>query len=221
MSQALATNLPDLGKLEWSRQEYDIEFQTLLPFGKFKGLSKLKSLKVDFNLLCDKADLENLYGLLHEPTEFLPASLSDLHISGLSPDHFAHDYIIQKVTRDLQLSRIDLSIIMRWWKLDGRMSTRGEKYVNKLAKADEEMRIWLQGCHFAEKMLFARYFTMPWPQWGDIDIACQCDRDVETWENYLQVKTQEDGGTSAEIEYGGEFTQGRLNSIQESPQMRY
>ncbi|KAH4016345.1 hypothetical protein HBI81_194560 [Parastagonospora nodorum] len=225
MNQNLAINLPDLEKLEWSQQEYDIEFQTLLPFGKFKGLSKLKT------------DPENVYCLLRELTESLPASLSDLHISGLSPDHFAHDYI-QKVARDQHLPRIDLSIIMKWWTLDGRDERQrrelvstfelersdGEHFessVYKLAKAGIEMLIWLQGGHFAEKMLFARYFTMPWPQWGDTDIACQCDRDVETWENYLQVKTQEDEGTSEEVEYRGEFTQGRLNSIQESPQMRY
>ncbi|KAH4913403.1 hypothetical protein HBI56_196730 [Parastagonospora nodorum] len=211
MNQALATNLPDLERLEWSRQEYDLEFQTLLPFEKFKGLSKLKSLKVDFDLLCDNADPENVYGILHEPTESLPASLSDLHISGLSPHRFAHDHIQKRQRRE----------VVSTFELERSEGEHFESSVYKLAKAGDEMRIWLQGGHFAEKMLFARYFTMPWPQWGDTDIACQCDRDVETWENYLQVETQEDDGTSEEVEYGGDFTQGRLNSIQESPQMRY
>jgi hypothetical protein len=72
MSDAITACLPDLRRLEWSRNNHDREWGELRPFGSFKGLVNLVDLTVDYELITPTRTQPNLQPV-HERPAHLPS----------------------------------------------------------------------------------------------------------------------------------------------------
>lgn len=113
MGDAIVAHVPNLEHLARFGQLCGM-MEAIDHFGSFKGLSKLRSLKIDILLLTGtlRADLWGKPNHLHHPADNLPASLVNLHICSLEPSHLDLDFIVSKAS-DLNIQGLELSISWR------------------------------------------------------------------------------------------------------------
>lgn len=183
ISEAIQQHLPRLEVFAWSSQSPGPRRAVYYSLGSFKGLSKLRSLKVDFDLIRQRKDCVHI----EQAHEFLPNSLEVLHICDLTPGHYG-TWVITDAAPQLNIPRLELSIRMEHWnvysnneietkKLIGRERNSSQRRVSALAAAGIELRIWRQKGRFPAKLLFAPGFEELWPQWDDVDMKYWCDHD--------------------------------------------
>lgn len=169
------------------------------PFGSFKGLTKLQSLKIDEILLqgTRRADISRKpYHLLH-PEDNLAASLVNLHIYGLEPKNVDLDFMVAKAS-GLGLECLELSLHMEktTFSLEPRMTfeltaEQRQTYMEQvelMSARNIELRVWRQGDKFAEKLLFAPGFAVPWPQWKDINKRYWSEADREAYKAHKRAR---------------------------------
>ena len=189
MSKAITTNLRELRKLEWSRNNYDQEGGSLRPFGSFKGLLKLVELAVDFEMTTPVHGFNNLRPheqpahLLNSP-EFLPDGLQTLRITDVhegrlfdlcmdytiaSRQPLAVNFVLQHANI-MRLKTFELAIKM---ESDDGLTELLEcvrdflpVMINALSAIGTTMRVWRQEGVTEKKLLYEPGFAAEIPHWS-------------------------------------------------------
>jgi hypothetical protein len=141
ISEAISANLPNLRRLEWTRNDYadqDGGNAPVCPFGSFKELINLVDLTVDWALILPVPTAGNGYGLgqpIHilQSEEYLPQGLQALHISEvdvLELDELCRKFtdgldvntavrFIRHIANPLHVRKLEVSIRMEHWMMEG------------------------------------------------------------------------------------------------------
>jgi len=189
MSKAITTSLPELRKLEWSRNNYDREWGSLRPFGSFRGLHKLAELVVDYEMITPVNGSNNFppheqpAHLLNSP-EFLPDSLQTLQITDIhagllwdlcsdytiaSRQPLAVNFVLQHANI-MRLETFELAIKME--SDDGLTELLGcvrdflPVMINALSAIGTTMRVWRQEGVTEKKLLYEPGFAAEIPHWS-------------------------------------------------------
>jgi hypothetical protein len=126
INQAIETHLPNLERLEWSQHDYNYDMVSLTSFGSFNGLTQLRKLKFDYNLLeMEMVPATGVFSAwmneqlqLTQPYDYLPDSLNHLHICSLTGEiggsHRRIDVLLQ-AAHTMSLDTIEVSLTMENW----------------------------------------------------------------------------------------------------------
>ena len=194
--QVIEGHLLNLEVLHWFQHDWEKENTSTRAFGSFKGLSKLRELKIDAQLL---ATHDHIYDpdaevlALTRPAEYLPDSLEALHVLCLTAHDERIDLALQ-LARTMNLRSLELSLnLEEWYTYWHRVADEGAHELRKsrrkffrdtvadMIASGIKMRVWRQEGMCPEKILFAPGYQRPWPIWVDAEKRCWSYRVLAAW----------------------------------------
>ncbi|KAI4637029.1 hypothetical protein J4E93_010695 [Alternaria ventricosa] len=237
--QVIEGHLLNLEVLHWFQHDWEKENTSTRTFGSFKGLSKLRELKIDAQLL---ATHDHIYDpdaevlALTRPAEYLPDSLEALHVLCLTAHDARIDLALQ-LARTMNLRSLELSLNLEdWYTYWRRVADEGAHELRKsrrkffrdtvadMTASGIKMRVWRQEGMCPEKILFAPGYQRPWPIWVDAEKRCWSYRVLAAWgakqykshlsKSYIALRDDDDDDEWQD--YGGDSSNQGDSDVDES-----